>query len=94
MIVDFRKIPVIQNLGDEPLEADMRELVGNTLYHAACDIWQDELARRIYSAQGPVELNERESAFASAAMQAVQLPLFIKRPVLSALGSGTGENAG
>lgn len=94
MIVDFRKIPVTQNLGDAPVEADLRELVGNTLYHAAYEIWQDELARRIYSAQGPLELDERETAFASAAMQAAQLPLFIMRPVLSALGTEIRENVG
>lgn len=87
MTVDFSKILVTQNLGDEPVEADVHELVGNTLYHAAYDLWQDELARRIYSARGPVELNDRESAFASAVMQAAQLPLFLRRPVLMALGT-------
>ncbi len=94
MKIDFRKIPVTQNLGDAPAEADMRELVGNTFYHAAYDIWQDELARRIYSSQAPVELDEREAAFASAAMQAAQLPLFIRRPVLAALGTEIRENVG
>ena len=93
MTIDFRKIRVVQNLGDEPVEADMRELVGNTLYHAAYDIWQDELARRIYSAKAPAELDERERVFAHSVMEAAQLPIFIKRPILEELGTERIENA-
>ena len=84
MTIDFHNIPIAQMLGSEPVSTDCTDFVANTLYHSALDLWQDELARRIYAAKGPVELDDREKAFAQSVMEAAQLPVYIKRPILDA----------
>ena len=57
--VNFQKIE-IKNIKNETEIADFAKLIGNQLYMNGRTIEECELGKRIYYAEGDVELNEKE----------------------------------
>lgn len=86
MTIDLTDIKVVPTLGAQPVTlADAREIVANRCYQAATEIWQDELAHRLYKANGAVEIEEREADFIRTCLGG--LPLWMRRPLEAALGA-------
>ena len=57
--VNFSKI-IIKDIEGRDVQADFQKQLGNQLYMQGRDIEECELGKRIYFAQGEVELSEKE----------------------------------
>lgn len=54
--VDFRKVKVQITFEGDPVEIDMRKMLGNLIHQNTPDIGLDELARTIYFSDSEVEV--------------------------------------
>ena len=68
MKVNFAKI-VIKDIEGREVEADFQKQLGNQLYMQGRNIEECELGKRIYFAQGDVELTDKEAAIVTQAVQ-------------------------
>ena len=68
MKVNFSKI-VIKDIEGRDVQADFQRQLGNQLYMQGRDIEECELGKRIYFADGEVELNDKEAAIVTQAVQ-------------------------
>ena len=68
MKVNFSKI-VIKDIEGRDVQADFHRQLGNQLYMQGRDIEECELGKRIYFAQGDVELTDKEAAIVTQAVQ-------------------------
>ena len=59
MKVNFSKI-IIKDIEGRDVQADFQRQLGNQLYMQGRDIEECELSKRIYFAQGDVELTDKE----------------------------------
>ena len=59
--VNFSKI-VIKDIEGRDVQADFQKQLGNQLYMQGRDIEECELGKRIYFAQGEVELTDKDRA--------------------------------
>lgn len=66
--VNFSKI-IIKDIEGRDVQADFQRQLGNQLYMQGRDIEECELGKRIYFAQGDVELTDKESAIVTQAVQ-------------------------
>lgn len=66
--VDFSKI-IIKDIEGREVEADFKMQLSNLLYMQGRNIEECELGKRIYFAQGDVELSEKECAIVRNAVQ-------------------------
>ena len=66
--VNFREI-VIEDIRGEKVKADFQEVLGNQLYMQGADIKECELGRKIFFAEGEVELSDEEIKTVSNAVQ-------------------------
>ena len=66
--VNFSKI-VIKDIEGRDVQADFQRQLGNQLYMQGRDIEECELGKRIYFAQGDVELTDKEAAIVTQAVQ-------------------------
>ena len=66
--VNFSKI-VIKDIEGRDVQADVQKQLGNQLYMQGRDIEECELGKRIYFAQGEVELTDKEAAIVTQAVQ-------------------------
>ena len=57
--VNFREI-VIEDIRGEKVKADFQEVLGNQLYMQGADIKECELGRKIFFAEGDIELSDEE----------------------------------
>ena len=57
--VNFREI-VIEDIRGEKVKADFQKVLGNQLYMQGADIKECELGRKIFFAEGEVELSDEE----------------------------------
>jgi hypothetical protein len=58
--VNFREI-IIEDIRGEKVKADLQEVLGNQLYMQGRDIKECELGRKIYFAEGEIELTDDEA---------------------------------
>jgi hypothetical protein len=58
--VNFREI-IIEDIRGEKVKADLQEVLGNQLYMQGRDIRECELGRKIYFAEGEIELTDDEA---------------------------------
>ena len=68
MKVNFSKI-IIKDIEGRDVQADFQRQLGNQLYMQGRDIEECELGKRIYFAQGDVELTDKECAIVKQAVQ-------------------------
>ena len=68
MKVNFSKI-IIKDIEGREVEADFKRQLGNQLYMQGRDIEECELGKRIYFAEGDVELSDKECAIVKQAVQ-------------------------
>jgi hypothetical protein len=68
MKVNFSKI-VIKDIEGRDVQADFRAQIGNQLYMQGHDIEECELGKRIYFADGEVELSDKEATIVRQAVQ-------------------------
>ena len=66
--VNFAKI-IIKDIEGREVEADFQKQLGNQLYMQGRDIEECELGKRIYFAEGDVELTDKECAIVKQAVQ-------------------------
>ena len=66
--VNFSKI-IIKDIEGRDVQADFQRQLGNQLYMQGRDIEECELGKRIYFAQGDVELTDKESAIVTQAVK-------------------------
>ena len=66
--VNFSKI-IIKDIEGRDVQADFQRQLGNQLYMQGRDIEECELGKRIYFADGEVELNDKEAAIVTQAVQ-------------------------
>ena len=66
--VNFSKV-IIKDIEGREVQADFHRQLGNQLYMQGRDIEECELGKRIYFAQGEVELSEKECAIVRNAVQ-------------------------
>jgi hypothetical protein len=66
--VNFAKI-IIKDIEGRDVQADFQKQLGNQLYMQGRDIEECELGKRIYFAQGDVELTDKECAIVKQAVQ-------------------------
>ena len=66
--VNFSKI-IIKDIEGRDVQADFQKQLGNQLYMQGRDIEECELGKRIYFAQGDVELTDKECAIVKQAVQ-------------------------
>ena len=66
--VNFREI-VLEDIRGEKVKADFQEVLGNQLYMQGADIKECELGRKIFFADGEVELSDEEVKTVSNAVQ-------------------------
>lgn len=66
--VNFKKI-IIRDIEGNEVVADFQKQLGNHLYMQGRDIEECELGKRIYFADGEVELSEKECAMVKMAVQ-------------------------
>ena len=57
--VNFREI-IIEDIRGEIVKADFQEVLGNQLYMQGADIKECELGRKIFFAEGEVELSDED----------------------------------
>lgn len=65
--VNFSKI-IIKDIEGQDVQADFQKQLGNQLYMQGRDIEECELGKRIYFAEGDVELTDNEAAIVSQAV--------------------------
>lgn len=65
--VNFSKI-IIEDIEGREVEADFQRQLGNQLYMQGRNIEECELGKRIYFAQGEVELSDKEAAIVKQAV--------------------------
>lgn len=83
MKIDLTDIKVVPTIGAQPVTlADAREIVSNKCYQSATEIWQDELAHRLYRSEGAVELTDREAEYIRDVLVRTSTPLFIRKPII------------
>lgn len=80
--VNFRDI-VIEDIRGEKVKADFHEVLGNQLYMQGADIKECELGRKIFFAEGDVELSDEEIKTVSNAVQ--QWRYIAKTAIMKAL---------
>lgn len=80
--VNFREI-VIEDIRGEKVKADFHEVLGNQLYMQGADIKECELGRKIFFAEGEVELSDEEIKTVSNAVQ--QWRYIAKTAIMKAL---------
>jgi hypothetical protein len=68
MKVNFSKI-IIKDIEGRDVQADFQKQLGNQLYMQGRNIEECELGKRIYFAQGDVELTDKECAIVKQAVQ-------------------------
>lgn len=68
MKVNFAKI-IIKDIEGRNVQADFQRQLGNQLYMQGRDIEECELGKRIYFADGELELSEKECAIVRNAVQ-------------------------
>ena len=66
--MNFSKI-VIKDIEGRDVQADFQKQLGNQLYMQGRNIEECELGKRIYFAQGDVELTDKECAIVKQAVQ-------------------------
>lgn len=66
--INFKKI-MIRDIEGNEIVADFQKQLGNQLYMQGRDIEECELGKRIYFADGEVELSEKECAMVRMAVQ-------------------------
>ena len=66
--VNFREI-VIEDIRGEKVKADFQEVLGNQLYMQGADIKECELGRKIYFAEGEIELTDDEAKIVREAVK-------------------------
>ena len=66
--INFKKI-IIRDIEGNDVVADFQKQLGNQLYMQGRDIEECELGKRIYFADGDVELSEKECAMVKMAVQ-------------------------
>ena len=66
--VNFKKI-IIRDIEGNEVVAEFQAQLGNQLYMQGRDIEECELGKRIYFAEGEVELSEKECAMVRMAVQ-------------------------
>lgn len=66
--VNFAKI-IIKDIEGREVEANFQKQLGNQLYMQGRDIEECELGKRIYFAQGDVELTDKDCAIVRNAVQ-------------------------
>lgn len=66
--VDFSKV-VLKDIEGRELTADFKQQLGNQLYMQGRNIEECELGKKIYFADGEVELSEKECQMVSQAIQ-------------------------
>jgi hypothetical protein len=66
--VNFAKI-IIKDIEGRDVQADFQKQLGNQLYMQGRDIEECELGKRIYFADGEVELTDKECAIVRNAVQ-------------------------
>lgn len=66
--VNFKQI-IIKDIEGREVEADFQKQLGNQLYMQGRNIEECELGKRIYFAQGDVELSEKECEMVRNAVQ-------------------------
>ena len=66
--INFKKI-MIRDIEGNEVVADFQKQLGNQLYMQGRDIEECELGKRIYFADGEVELSEKECAMVKMAVQ-------------------------
>lgn len=67
MKVNFSKI-IIKDIEGREVQADFQKQLGNQLYMQGRNIEECELGKRIYFAQGEVELSDKEAAIVKQAV--------------------------
>lgn len=65
---DFSKI-AIRGIEGQTIEADFQKQLGNQLYMQGRDIEECELGKKIYFAEGEVELSDKERDIVKQAIQ-------------------------
>ena len=58
--VDFSKV-TMEDIKGEPMPGDFHEVLGNQLYMQGRDIKECELGRKIYFAEGEIEITDDEA---------------------------------
>jgi hypothetical protein len=66
--VNFREI-TIEDIRGEKVKADFQEVLGNQLYMQGRDIKECELGRKIYFAEGEIELTDDEAKIVREAVK-------------------------
>jgi len=66
--VNFREI-FIEDIRGEKVKADLQEVLGNQLYMQGRDIKECELGRKIYFAEGEIEITDDEAKIVKTAVQ-------------------------
>ena len=66
--INFKKI-IIRDIEGNDVVADFQAQLGNQLYMQGRDIEECELGKRIYFADGEVELSDKECAMVKMAVQ-------------------------
>ena len=80
--VNFREI-ALEDIRGEKVKADFHEVLGNQLYMQGRDIKECELGRKIFFAEGEVELSDEEIKTVSNAVQ--QWRYIAKTAIMKAL---------
>lgn len=58
--VDFKKV-MMEDINGKPMPGDFHEVLGNQLYMQGRDIRECELGRKIYFAEGEIEITDDEA---------------------------------
>ena len=66
--VDFSKV-TMEDVKGEPMPGDFHEVLGNQLYMQGRDIKECELGRKIYFAEGEIELTDDEAKIVREAVK-------------------------
>ena len=66
--VNFREI-IIEDIRGEKVKADLQEVLGNQLYMQGRDIKECELGRKIYFAEGEIEITDDEAKIVREAVK-------------------------
>ena len=66
--VDFSKV-TMEDIKGEPMPGDFHEVLGNQLYMQGRDIRECELGRKIYFAEGEIELTDDEAKIVREAVK-------------------------
>ena len=86
MKIDLTNVKVVPTLGAEPaILSDAKDLVANKCYQSATEVWQDDLAHRIYHSDGVVELEPREADYIREVLARTGTPLFIRKPIVESI---------